>query len=61
MDNVLVLAKTRGQLRRTVCIRNQTFAELKVKQHPDKTYIGRIGGGFVSALRYHVHLDCCGV
>ncbi len=32
---------------------NQTLAQLRVKQHPDKTFIGRIGKGF-SFLGYQL-------
>jgi hypothetical protein len=46
MDDILVLTKTRWQLRRAVRTLNQTFAELKVSPHPDKTFIGRIERGF---------------
>jgi len=46
MDDILVLAKTHWQLRRAVRILNRTFCELKVSQHPDKTFIGRIEKGF---------------
>jgi RNA-directed DNA polymerase len=46
MDDILVLTKTRWQLRRAIRTLNQTFAELKVSQHPDKTFIGRIERGF---------------
>ena len=46
MDDILVLTKTRWQLRRAVRTLNQTFAKLKVSQHPDKTFIGRIERGF---------------
>ena len=38
--------KTRWQLRRAVRTLNQSFAELKVSQHPDKTFIGGIERGF---------------
>jgi RNA-directed DNA polymerase len=40
MDDILVLTKTRSQLRRAVRTLYQTFGELKVSQHPDKTFIG---------------------
>ncbi len=33
---------------------NQALIELKVVQHPDKTYIGRIAHGFVF-LGYEIH------
>jgi RNA-directed DNA polymerase len=46
MDDILVLTKTRWPLRRAVRRLNQTFGELKVSQHPDKTFIGRIERGF---------------
>lgn len=52
MDDILVLTKTRWHLRRAVRILNQTFAELKLAQHPDKTFIGRIEKGF-DFLGYH--------
>ena len=40
MDDILVLTRTRWQLRRAVRTMNRTFAELKLSQHPDKTFIG---------------------
>jgi RNA-directed DNA polymerase len=46
MDDILVLTRTRWQLRRAVRTLNRTFAELKLSQHPDKTFIGRIERGF---------------
>jgi RNA-directed DNA polymerase len=52
MDDIVVLAKTRWQLRRAVCALNQVFNALKVEQHPDKTFIGRIARGF-DFLGYH--------
>jgi len=33
-------------VRRAVAVVNQTLADLKVEQHPDKTFIGRIDRGF---------------
>ena len=35
-----------GNCARAVCILNQTFNELMVEQHPDKTFIGRIEKDF---------------
>ena len=52
MDDILILSKTRWQNRRVVKKLNQCFAELKVSQHPDKTFIGRIEKGF-DFLGYH--------
>ena len=46
MDDILVLTRTRWQLRRAVRVLNQIFADLKVARHPDKTFIGRIERGF---------------
>jgi hypothetical protein len=46
MDDILVLAPTRWKLRRAVKRLNQTFTELKLEKHPDKTFIGRIEKGF---------------
>jgi hypothetical protein len=46
MDDWGVLAPTRWKLRRAINVVNQTLAELKVQQHPDKTFIGRIARGF---------------
>ena len=46
MDDILVLAKTRWQLRMAVKVVNQAFNRLKVEQAPDKTFIGKIDKGF---------------
>jgi hypothetical protein len=46
MDDWVVLAPTRWKLRKAVRIVNETLAELRVEQHPDKTFIGRIEKGF---------------
>lgn len=46
MDDVLILAATRWKLRRAVKMLNQCFTVLKLEQHPDKTFIGRIEKGF---------------
>lgn len=52
MDDVLILAPTRWKLRRAVKQLNQYFSALKLQQHPDKTFIGRIEKGF-DFLGYH--------
>ncbi len=52
MDDILIFSKTRWQNRRVVKQLNQTFNELKIKQHPDKTFIGKIDKGF-DFLGYH--------
>ncbi len=46
MDDVLILAPSRWKLRRALAVLNQTFAELGLKKHPDKTFIGRVERGF---------------
>jgi len=46
MDDILILTHTRWQNQRAVKALNQCFNRLKVKQHPDKTFIGRIDKGF---------------
>jgi RNA-directed DNA polymerase len=42
MDDVLVLAPTRGKLRRAVQVVNRTLVGLHLEKHPTKTFIGRI-------------------
>ena len=46
MDDWVILAPTRWKLRRAIRLVNETLAELKVEQHPDKTFIGRTSRGF---------------
>jgi len=46
MDDRVILAPSRWSLRRAIRIVNETLRELRVKQHPDKTFIGRIERGF---------------
>lgn len=46
MDDILVLTRTRSQLRGAVRTLNRIFDELKLAQAPDKTFIGRIARGF---------------
>lgn len=52
MDDIVILAKTRWRLRRAIKTLNQMFNVLKLKQHPDKTFVGRIERGF-DFLGYH--------
>jgi RNA-directed DNA polymerase len=56
MDDWVVLAPSRWKLRKAIKIVNQTLAELKVRQHPDKTFIGRIDRRF-DFLGYRFHPD----
>ena len=46
MDDWVVLAKTRWELRKAIKATNEVLNELKVVKHPDKTFIGRISRGF---------------
>ena len=46
MDDILILAPTRWKLKKAIRVLNQTFDELKLEKHPDKTLIGRIERGF---------------
>jgi hypothetical protein len=39
-------------LREAIRVLNQTFSELRLEKHPDKTFIGRIEKGF-DFLGYH--------
>ena len=46
MDDWIVIAPTRWKLRSAVRIVNITLNLLKVEQHPDKTFIGKVERGF---------------
>jgi hypothetical protein len=46
MDDIIVLSPTRWKLRKAIKTVNQHFEKLKLKQHPDKTTIGRITNDF---------------
>ncbi len=46
MDDWVVIAPTRWKLRSAVRIVNAALNVLKVEQHPDKTFIGRVERGF---------------
>ena len=52
MDDWGILALTRWKLRNAVRIVNETLSELRVEQHPDKTFIGRVEREF-DFLGYH--------
>jgi hypothetical protein len=52
MDDILILAPTRWQLRRAVKVVNQILGTLSLEKHPDKTFIGRVERGF-DFLGYH--------
>jgi hypothetical protein len=46
MDDILILASTRWRLKKAIRVLNQTFNELKLGKHPDKTLLGRTERGF---------------
>ncbi|WP_243750194.1 reverse transcriptase/maturase family protein [Providencia rettgeri] len=46
MDDFVLLTQTRGQLRKAIRQLNQWFAAFGFRQHPDKTFIGRVAKGF---------------
>jgi RNA-directed DNA polymerase len=52
MDDILILSQTRWQNRKAVKLLNAIFNKLKVTQHPDKTFIGKLSKGF-DFLGYH--------
>ncbi len=52
MDDILILAPTRWKLKKAIRVLNQTFNELKLEKHPDKTLLGRTERGF-DFLGYH--------
>ena len=53
MDDILIMTKTRWQNRKAIKLLNQYFNALKVKQHPDKTFIDKIEKRF-DFLGHHV-------
>lgn len=46
MDDIIVLCKTRWQLRCAVALINKLLSQLKLSKAPDKTFIGKIDKGF---------------
>jgi hypothetical protein len=46
MDDILILAPSRWQLRRAIATMNGVLEELGLEQHPDKTTIGPVARGF---------------
>ncbi len=45
MDDFIILARTRWQLRAAVVALNRCFDHFGFEQHPDKTFIGRVERG----------------
>jgi hypothetical protein len=46
MDDWVIPAPIRWKLRAAIRLVNETLAQLKLRQHPDKTFIGRVSRGF---------------
>ena len=46
INDILILAPTRWQLRGAVKLVNQLLSALRPEKHPDKTFIGKIERGF---------------
>tara|TARA_R110000868_G_scaffold242490_2_gene498001 strand:- start:58 stop:1116 length:1059 start_codon:yes stop_codon:yes gene_type:complete len=46
MDDWVIMVKSKHQLRKVVKLTHKILSSLKLKIHPDKTYIGRIKKGF---------------
>ncbi|MDZ7870704.1 MAG: reverse transcriptase domain-containing protein [Rheinheimera sp.] len=46
MDDIIVLCKTRWQLRSAVRLIHNQLSELKLSKAPDKTFIGKVSKGF---------------
>ncbi len=60
MDDWVILSPSRWKLRRAVAEVNRVLDALKVKQHPDKTFVGRTCRGF-DFLGYQFDGHCCGL
>jgi len=56
MDDILIMATTRWKLRNAIKVLNEELEVLGLKQHPDKTFIGRIEKGF-DFLGYHFGIE----
>jgi len=46
MDDWVIMVKTKHQLRKVIRMTHKILNALKLKMHPDKTFIGRINKGF---------------
>lgn len=53
MDDWIIIAPTKWKLRKAINLTNQLLVKLKLKQHPDKTYIGKASKG-VDFLGFHI-------
>jgi RNA-directed DNA polymerase len=46
LDDLIILAPNRYKLRQAIRIVNQQLTALRLEQHPDKTFIGKLSRGF---------------
>ena len=46
MDDWIVMVKTKQQLRKVIRLTHKILTQLKLKMHPDKTFLGCIKKGF---------------
>jgi hypothetical protein len=53
MDDWIIIAPTTWNLRKAITITNHLLEKLKLKQHPDKTFIGKASKG-VDFLGFHI-------
>jgi len=60
MDDWVVMAPSRWKLRKAIRTVNMIMNRLRVEQHPDKTFIGRVSKGF-DFLGYHFEPGNLGV
>jgi RNA-directed DNA polymerase len=60
MDDWVVLAPARWRLRKAIKVVNEVMADLRVEQHPDKTFIERVARG-VDFLGYWFTTEGLGI
>ena len=53
MDDILVMATTRWKLKRAIAVVKHGLAQLGLRTHPDKTWVGKTDQGF-DFLAYHL-------
>ena len=61
MDDWVILAPNRYKLRWAIRAMNQVLCALKLEQHPDKTFMGKLSGGFEAlGFRFRQGVGLCG-
>ena len=56
MDDILVMATTRWKLWRVIAVVKHGLAELELRTHPDKTWVGKADKGF-DFLGHHLNQE----